>query len=96
MHRGLQRLDLPGIACHRVETRLDAVHAVHEEGEVDRGTPGDRVPGHRQRAREHAVEALGRDRGPAVAGEEAASLADDLGGGNHGFRDAAATWSIAS
>ena len=38
----------------------------------------DRVRRHRQRAREHAVEALGRDRGRAVAGEEAAALADDL------------------
>jgi hypothetical protein len=64
-------LDLAGIARERVQARLDAVHAVHEEAEVDRRLPGNCVPRHRpprhiqldarHHAREHAVEALGQD-----------------------------------
>src|SRR6267142_5180585 len=79
---------------------------MHEEAEVDRRLPGDRVPRHGtvrdvqldswHDASEHAVEALGRDRGPPVAGEQAAPLVNDLPGRAHGLRDAPATRSIAS
>src|SRR5881392_2279738 len=79
---------------------------MHEEAEMNRRLPGDRVPRHgtardvqldaRHDAPEHAVEALGGDRGPPVAGEQAAPLVNDLTGRAHDFRDAPATRSIAS
>src|SRR5207244_547012 len=72
MHAALQLLQLAGIARHRVQPRLDARHAMHEEAQVDRRLPRNRVPGHgtareiqldaRHGTPEHAVEALGGDR----------------------------------
>src|SRR5206468_11132470 len=99
MHAFPEELQLAWIARHRVKARLDALHPMHEEAEVDRRLPGNRVPRHRaarHHALEHAIEALGRNRRPAVAREKAAPLVNDLAGGAHGLRDASATRSIAS
>src|SRR5438034_7330298 len=106
MHAFPEELQLAWIARHRVKARLDALHPMHEEAEVDRRLPGNRVPRHgtarevqldaRHDAPKHAIETLGGDRGPPVAGEEAAPLVDDLAGRAHGLRDASATRSIAS
>ena len=67
-----------------------SVDPMNEQAEVDGRIPGHRVPGHRAPARrqfdarhqprEHPVEAFGRDRRPAVAGQQASPLQDDLPG----------------
>src|SRR5688572_23497193 len=104
VHRAFELLHLCRIARERIQAGLDAVHAMHEKAEVNRRRPGDRIPGHRTLRRrtlrprhdaaEHAVEALARDGGASVAGEEAAPLVDDLPGRGHGFREAAETVSM--
>src|SRR5688500_178406 len=106
VHRAFELLHLCRIARERIQAGLDAVHAMHEKAEVNRRRPGDRIPGHRTLRRralgprhdaaEQPVEALARDGGASVAGEQAAPLVDDLPGGDHGFREAAATLSMIS
>src|SRR6185369_4070555 len=69
---------------------LESVDPMNEQAEVDGRIPGNQVPGHRAPARwqldvwhqprEHPIEVVGRDRRPAVAGQQASPLQDDLPG----------------
>src|SRR6266850_3299577 len=96
VHACLELLHLRRIARERVQARVDALHAVHEQAEVDRRLPGNRVPGHRHHALEHQVEAPGRDRSLSVTREKTAPLVNDLSCRAHGFRDAPETASMIS
>src|SRR6266550_4757717 len=69
---------------------------MHEQAEVDRWRPRNRVPRGRHHALEHQVEAPCRDRSPPVTGEKAAPRANDLSCRLHGLRDAAETVSMIS
>ncbi len=90
VHRALQPVQLGRVANEQVQPGLESVDPMNEQAEVDGRIPGHRVPGHRAPARwqfdawhhprEHPVEALGRDRRPAVAGQQASPLQDDLSG----------------
>src|SRR5205807_1557648 len=106
VHACLELLRLGRVAHERVQARIGALHAVHKQAEMNRRLPGNRIPRYgttgevqldaRHDALEHAVEALGRDRSPSVAGEKAAPLANDLSRRIHGFRDATETVSMTS
>src|SRR5204862_5008559 len=66
MHGFAQEFELPGVARERIKPRLDALDAMHEEREMDRRPPGQRV--HPARALEHPVEARRAERRLGVAG----------------------------
>src|SRR5512145_1642556 len=78
----------PWIARQQVETRLQAVHPVNEQGEVNGRLPWKSVPRHGapaetalhswHDAHQHGEEAAGRNRGCAIERERASSLADHL------------------
>jgi len=65
------------VAEQQIQTRLDAVHAVHEQREVNARRPpqsGPRRRLRRQQARQHGEERVGRNRRAAVEGECAPPL----------------------
>src|SRR5450755_3010873 len=88
VRRASEPLHFRWLAHQQVETRIQAVHPMNEQGEVNGRLPWQNVPGHRASAQvaldsrhdasQHGEETAGRDRSRAIERESASSLADYL------------------
>ena len=89
VHGAPQLVGLGGVTHENVQAGLEAVHPMDEQTEVHGRVPGNGVPGDRTlhrgqlharlRARSSCTSARPRSR-PAVAGQQASPLQDDLSG----------------